>query len=305
MENAPYIRISKEDIAHYQTKGFWAGPVIFTPEEIAALRIAHERSWRGDYDHKRVSPGGIARREPGSHAIRGQVNAFWFNDTIRKAVLDSRIGSLAAQLMSTRTVRLWHDQILNKECLPPDVPHDSGNVGWHQDYSYCHTCSTTNMVTAWIALQDTDATNGAMSMVVGSHLWGIIDREQGFHETDLRVFREEYSAHHAWVEELCPLKAGAVSFHHSLTLHASGPNYSTAPRLGVVGHYMPEGTAYQAKGGWHPNCCLLGPDAYDGQLFEGPCWPVVWQGEIPAETLAGQDEVVKVPVRVDASMLFG
>jgi ectoine hydroxylase-related dioxygenase (phytanoyl-CoA dioxygenase family) len=72
------------------------------------------------------------------------------------------------------------------------------------------------------------------------------------------------------------MKAGQVSFHHSLTFHGSGPNLTDQPRLSVVAHMMPGDTVYRAGRQHHPNVVLLGPNAQDGAPFEGDYWPVLW-----------------------------
>jgi phytanoyl-CoA hydroxylase len=41
-----------------------------------------------------------------------------------------------------------------------------------------------------------------------------------------------------WPSVPVPLKAGSISFHHSLTLHRSGANTSSKRRRGYAVHYM-------------------------------------------------------------------
>ena len=79
-----------------------------------------------------------------------------------------------------------------------------------------------------------------------------------------------------WSDEPCVLKAGEASFHHALTFHGSGPNFTDKPRMCVIAHMMPGDTTYRAGRQAHPNLVFLGPDAHDGQPFAGPFWPVLW-----------------------------
>ena len=180
--------------------------------------------------------------------------------------------------MRVETVRLWHDQVIDKPGIGDGAPTVESNVAWHQDYGYWQSVSTTNMCTAWVALQDTDLSNGGMRMVVGSHHWGLVEGSDTFGQQDLEKLAQKFigQTHRAWQEEPVPLKAGQVSIHHSLTFHGSGPNRTSQPRKGLVVHMMPGDTTYRAGRQWHPNLVFLGPNAYDGQPFNGDFFPQIW-----------------------------
>ena len=124
-----------------------------------------------------------------------------------------------------------HDQVLYKPGISSkqgEVPE--GNVGWHQDAAHWTMFSLTTFCTAWIALQDTDLSNGAMRFVEGSHKWGLIKAAAGFANKDLRASEEKFSqGDRRWTETPCVLKAGQVSFHTGLTFHGSGPKRTDAP----------------------------------------------------------------------------
>lgn len=155
-------------VNEYWERGYWVSPKLLTDEQIGRLRADHQRLWSGDYDHYIPSQYCITPVDTSSNAIRQQCNAFWLMESIRNVVLSPILGEIASRLMKVDTVRLWHDQAIYK---PPQGAGESlaGNIGWHQDYGHCQVASTTNMCTAWIALQDTDLTNGGMRTIVGSH----------------------------------------------------------------------------------------------------------------------------------------
>ena len=96
---------------------------------------------------------------------------------------------------------------------------------------------------------------------------------------DLDGLRERLidRAKSGWIDEPCNLKAGQVNFHHALCFHGSGPNETTAPRLGVIGHYMPADCAYRPGAAYHSNVGLLGPRPEAGQLFDNEYFPVAYQ----------------------------
>ncbi len=273
--------VTEEVVNEYWERGYWTSPKLFDEEQIAALRAAHERLWAGDYDVYLPSQYGIAQVDPASPRVRQQINAFWLNKEIRKGVTDPLIGAIAARLMKTSGVYLWHDQAIYKPGTGTGEATTEGNIGWHQDYGYWQASSTTNMCTAWVALQDTDLSNGGMRTIVGSHKWGLIPESDTFGDSDLSRLAQRFSENgqREWLDEPCILKAGEVSFHHALTFHGSGPNTSSQPRLSIIAHMMPAGTTYRLGQQWHPNVVFLGPDPVDGQPFVGPYWPQIWPVE--------------------------
>lgn len=270
--------VSDAVVDEYWDRGYWISPRLLGDAQIAELRAAHERLWRGDYDSDTPSQYGITAVEPDTAALRQQCNAFWLNKAIRVAVTSPLIGAIAARLMRVESVRLWHDQAIYKPGTASGPSTRVGNVGWHQDYGFWQCASTTNMCTAWIALQDTDLRNGGMRTVVGSHKWGLIEGSDTFNNRDLETLAARYAAQGGspWLDEPCLLQAGQASFHHALTFHGSGPNTSDSPRLSLVAHLMPGDTCYRGGRQWHPNVVLLGPDATDGQPFAGSAWPLLW-----------------------------
>lgn len=270
--------VTEEVVAQYWERGYWTSPRLFDDAQIERLRQAHERLWRGEYDADTPSQYGIAPVDLHSLALRQQCNALWLNAEMCRAVTSPLVGAIAARLMRVESVRLWHDQAIYKPGTGNGTATDAGNVGWHQDYGFWKAASTTNMCTAWIALQDTDLTNGGMRTIVGSHKWGLIEGSDSFFDQDLEALAERFAAQGGspWLDEPCILKAGEVSFHHALTFHGSGANRTQQPRLSLVSHLMPGDTAYRVGQPWHPNVVFLGPNAYDGQPFVGDYWPQLW-----------------------------
>jgi ectoine hydroxylase-related dioxygenase (phytanoyl-CoA dioxygenase family) len=267
--------VSPEVVERYHRDGCWVSPPLFDKAEVQRLVRAHERLWAGDNDRPIPPQYGLTAVEPNATRLRQQCNAFWVNDDIRWAVTHPVIGFIGARLMDTPQVRLWADQAIYKPPVAPGEAAHGNNVGWHQDYGYWRASSTTEMCTAWMALQDTDLQNGGMRTLLGSHRWGAVtDKlDMSFWDQDLNRARERFGEA---TDEPCIIAEGAVSFHHALTFHGSGPNRSAAPRRSLVSHMMPSGTRYRAGAQWHPNLVFLGPDARDGDPFEGPYWPVMW-----------------------------
>lgn len=271
MSVIPY-QVTENDKEVFNREGYWISPKLLDDATIARLREAHERIWRKDFDSDGVSQHPISPpKDP--KALRKLDNGWWINDAVREVVTDRHIGEMAAELLNVDSIRLWHDQVI----LKPGTGGEEtalGNVGWHQDYGYWRCSNTTNMVTVWIALQDTDLSNGGMMTIPGSHRWGVIEGSDSFFEQDMKKLRDRFATKD-WVEEPCILKAGQASFHHALTFHGSGANLSHEPRLSIVAHLMPGDTAYR-KGRRHDNIILLGPRPHDGQPFNNDFFPELY-----------------------------
>ncbi len=275
----PSTVVTEQVRQEYWERGYWISPKLFDEAQIERLRAAHDRLWAGDYDYEIPSQYGVMKYDPAKPgALRQQVNAFWQSAEIRRAVTSPVLGEIAAQLMGVDSVRLWHDQAIYKPGTGAGETTSVANIGWHQDFGYWQSSSTTNMCTAWVALQDTDLSNGGMRTIVGSHKWGLVPESDGFGGKDLEQMAAKFAgqAKGEWLDEPCILKAGEVSFHHCLTFHGSGPNRSDQPRLCVISHMMPGDTVYRAGQNWHPNLVFLGPNAKDGQPFTGDYFPQMW-----------------------------
>ncbi|WNR46828.1 phytanoyl-CoA dioxygenase family protein [Paenibacillus roseipurpureus] len=268
--------MTNDDLHFYRDKGYWISPKLLTDEQIIALRQAHDRVWSNEYDSHGYPVGGSWSPSKDPLKIRKKDNGWLVNETIRQVVTSKELGRIAAFLMECDGVRLWHDQVI----LKPGAGEQEtalGNVGWHQDYGYWQCASTTNMVTVWIALQDTDLTNGGMKTIEESHHWGLIPDSNTFFDQDMDALKNKYASNeHRWSEVPTILKAGHASFHHSLTFHGSGPNLTNQDRLSIVAHLMPDGTCYRSGIQWHPNIPLLGPWPAEGQPFDGPNFPLLY-----------------------------
>ena len=272
------IELTPEDFASYRKKGYWISPVLFNDEEVCSMRLELERICAGERDYDGffwLSQPNFGTDGP---AVRQVNNGWWINKVMRLTVKSPVIGYIGAQLMKTKEVRIWHDQMLWKPGLGVTGESDlSNNIGWHQDYAHWQCANTTNFCTAWVALQDTDEFNGCMQLVTGSHHWGLRHDANTFGEKDLEVLEAKYCPeNNEWNADPCVLKAGQASFHHALTYHGSGPNLSAQPRLSIAVHMMPQDCGFTQRGQYHPNADLLGPHVKEGDLFEGPYFPCIW-----------------------------
>lgn len=269
--------VSDADVTFYQENGYWVAPKLLEDDELAAIREHHARVVAGDYETGR--PPHSRSIEPGQpiDAIVKIDNSHWSDAVLAKLALNPTIGAIAAKLAGVDGIRLWHDQLLHK---PPQQDTAAGAVGWHQDWHYWQCAQPADMLTAWVALVDVDENNGCMEVVPGSHQWGLLP-ESDFFAQDLDTLQQsiESASGHEFKTVPLPLKAGAVSFHHCLTIHGSRPNLSQGPRLSLVIHMQPDGTRY-AQGTpaeAHANVRLL--SGQNGDAYAGPYFPVIYHAK--------------------------
>jgi phytanoyl-CoA dioxygenase PhyH len=261
------------DQAVWQTQGFWTSEVpLVSRRRIAFLRRRAQAVLRGKYDTGR-SPlvQRISAKERGLRVID---NPHWADSVLHQLVELPELGALASQMMTRSTaVRLWGSQLIEK--LPRGGQR--GTVGWHQDMAYWRCVAPAELVTAWLPLNDVDASSGCLQFIPGSHLWGLAELS-GFHDSDLaRQTTALRSRFGDFATCSLSLSAGHVSFHHCLTFHCSGENHTNRSRIALAVHFMPDHAWY--VGGtladWHVNVTLLG--GRHGDRFQGDHFPIVYR----------------------------
>ena len=155
-------------------------------------------------------------------------------------------------LIFTWLDRLVHDpRLLDtvEDLIGPDIlvwasalfikdAHDPSYVAWHQD-SVTYGLDGTALVTAWIALTDTDSANAAMRYVPGSHRTGPLPHRDTWAPLNAlsrgEVIDIEVDERQAVDVTLRP---GEVGFHNIDLIHGSPPNQSDRPRIGYAVRYM-------------------------------------------------------------------
>lgn len=273
-----------DDVAFYHDHGYWQTGKIFTDEEINAAVTGSERFYAGERNdfpppHGREIPEGWVPDQ--GDGLRKNDYASLQNRPLAALVRKPLLGAIAARLAGA-PIRLWHDQLLYK---PPTQGAGSANVGWHTDRQYWRTCTSDNMLTAWIPFHDSFEEQGTITMIDGSHRWPDMADELDFFNVDLNALEARFNSKgEAIVKVPMNLPKGHVSFHHCRTIHGSGPNRGTTPRRSIAVHLQDDANRYRefrdARGNLagHVNnrLCLTvdgHPDFTDPEVCP-PLWPV-------------------------------
>ena len=195
--------------------------------------------------------GAKINREPPTKLVKID-NAHRSDRTILELVSHPAIGQWAAALTGGKLVQVFATQMLIK----PPGGQGGVNVGWHQDQEYWDAALQGDIFTAWVAISDVTAESGPMRFVRGSNHWGLLKAGDFFSDKldELKQRIQAKSGGGAWQEVAAVLPPGGVSFHHRLTVHGSGENHASGPRVSFAIHLrteksgLREGTKWQDAG---------------------------------------------------------
>ena len=259
--------LSLEQIESYRQNGFLCGIRILESGQVAEVARRLELIRKGLSTHMdrlyEVEADYLERpNEVVFHFLGAWLVDAWFHDIIFSPQVTVPIG----QLLGTRIVRFWHDQVFYKP------PRHRGVVPWHQDYSYWTRATPANHVTINILLDDATLENGCLHYIPESHRWGLLPKVSFGGRLD--AVKEDLPERLRQAFNPVPAlgRAGEASFHHSHTVHGSYANSSDRPRRAVVLNYMDPET--RCADGSRP--LLKGvPLIPEGALIEGDYFPVV------------------------------
>ena len=174
----------------------------------------------------------------------------WLNDLVRHPrILDAVEDIIGPDILC------WGTSFFIKEKRNP------GYVSWHQDSTYWGL-EPPDIITAWVAFTDSNAANGAMRVIPGTHKLDQVPHRDTFAAENLLSRGQEITVdvdeHRAAMLELA---AGEMSLHHVRLIHGSDPNPSDDRRIGFAIRYIP--TYVRQVAGSHDTATLVrGVDTY-------------------------------------------
>ncbi|MEO7404607.1 MAG: phytanoyl-CoA dioxygenase family protein [Burkholderiales bacterium] len=222
--DTPYT-LDPESIRRFRDDGFIRLPNVLSPAVLA--EITPEITRLVD-EGNRLKNIPLEERTLYDQAFIQVMNLWTRNDRVREFVFSKRLARIAAELMGTRGVRLWHDQALYKEPSGAFTP-------WHVDQHYWPMGSP-HSVTAWIPLQPVPIEKGPLCFGRGSHLKRIGRDLEISAESEQQISDAVRKAKVDEVQE--PYALGDVSFHLGWTLHRASPNTTTDTRRVFTIIYM-------------------------------------------------------------------
>jgi len=158
-------------------------------------------------------------------SVRKLYNLAVYDQIMWEHVTHTKIVDIITDLLVTDDVKMYGDQLFMK------APKTGTAQGWHQDSASWRDIFPMDLVTAWTAIDHATEENGCLNFIPGTHRWGMMQSNR------LKPFLSDLGSNQ-WPTVPVPLRAGSISFHHSLTLHMSHANQSSHRRRGYAVHYM-------------------------------------------------------------------
>ena len=230
--------LTETAVRQYRDQGYYSPVRVMPTAEADALRAKLE-SFEADAG---LLAGKLRHK---SHLL-----FTWLNDLIRHPrILDAVEDVLGPNILC------WGSSFFIKE------PRNPAFVSWHQDSTYWGL-DPADVMTAWVALSDSNAANGAMRVIPGSHMLEQVAHRDTFSPDNLLSRGQEVMVD---VDErqavMMPLRAGEMSLHHVRLIHGSDPNPSDLRRIGFAIRYIP--TTVRQVAGSHDHATLVrGVDTY-------------------------------------------
>lgn len=220
----PTLRLTGADVEFFHREG-WLRIESFTTREeaenVAVLvdRIAAER---------RAARLDLERETDPRASLIQIVNPVYDAIELVDTLIRANASAAAIQLLGPGA-GFCGEQAMIK---PPFHPHPTE---WHQDQAYWDDALDYQMITFWIALQDTDEHNGCMRFLSGSHRGDVVPHRLLSAEAAVPDFEiADQSCIDPAKVRIVPLPIGGATVHSCRTLHSAFPNRSPAPRKGYT-----------------------------------------------------------------------
>jgi len=218
--------LTSEQRADYQANGYFIVPALLNDAEVTMFRDTARQ------DLTDVDADGLMEKtdaEGNTTLLKMWHSA---DDNVYGYVVrDERLVAIARELIGPDAYVYSHKMTMKN-------PHRGGAWEWHQDYGYWYQnkCLAPDMMSIWIALDPSHASNGCLQVLRRSHSLGRLDhrRVDGQTVVDaeyLDAALERFDLVHVEMEP-----GDALVFHCNL-LHRSDANTSDSPRWGYIASY--------------------------------------------------------------------
>lgn len=260
-------RLTKDEIAHYQTHGWAKLENLISPELVSHL-LESAKGLIGESGSETQMREGVDFISNWWHdrhfMARDQIEPF--------ATLSySEPMALNAQALMGRDVGVRHFNDLVACKGPAALGHK--RTSWHQDYPDS-PFDRVGALGFWIALNDVPPERGSLRFYSGSHKLGPLGvpspapqpgRQRDLFQTHPSIERD------CALSEPLHLKAGDATCHHMFTIHSAPENQTETPRWAYITTYFPADTLYTgAMIHGHNDDALQ-----KGKTFDHPYYPAV------------------------------
>lgn len=264
---------SEAQIEAYRRDGFLIMEEFLAPDVVArvlerfARLFAHEWETGIAPDEVNYTPGVTP-----PDRTRQLCNAWKADRTVASVTLARDSAAFAAALTGAPALRINQDNLIWK-------PPSGRPLLAHQDGSYLAYLEPPNMVTCWIALDETARDTGTIYYARGSHRWPHAPAGGEFHAPEdwlgwLERYRPESEPLDLVPVEVPP---GGAAFHDAWVFHGSPANRrGDAERRSIISHFIDAATR------WNPDSLHPVYSRYrrphERELDEA-FFPIVWRAD--------------------------
>ena len=190
---------------------------------------------------------------------------------IRQYVLSPRIAKISANLLSVKSIRLYHDNALSKE-------PGCGRTPWHYD-DHHFPLETNDVVTAWMPAQPVPKAMGPLSFAKPLNVFNLV-KNITFSKNDTsydKKVTQVFNANNVIIDSK-PFGIGEVSFHHNLSFHTADGNRTTQSRIVLANTYFADGARVvkeptMVSGDWQKFIPGVEPGGIAASELNPICWP--------------------------------
>jgi phytanoyl-CoA hydroxylase len=249
--------LSPEQVEAFERDGFLAVRGLFSLPEIEQLRehfMALQREALEAESPLRQFYAPLSAREANGDILKQfprVMHPHRFDELSKQTMLDARLRTVLGQLFG--------EEPLASQSMFYYKPAGAKGQALHQDNFYLNVKPGT-CIAAWVSIDDSDAENGGMFVVPGSHREGL----QCPHLADMsQSFSTEEVSVPSGLEAIqVPLKAGDILFFNGSMIHGSTPNSSEHRfRRAFICHYVGNSMTGM-NGGYYPL------HSFDGEIIE-------------------------------------
>ena len=203
--------LTHKQLANYEEFGFLQSIPILSEDEV--------RYFRTEIENTREALGGNVTRLDGSHLF-----FHWAWDlATHPRVLDCMEQLIGPNIM-LKSTRLFYK-----------FGQSDSFVGWHQD-GITEQLKDAYVPAIWLGLTPATAENGCLRVVPQSHRLGLVQHVDLPNADNLTTYGATAQVPIREAHDVV-MRAGEMSLHHPLVLHASNPNRSAESRIGFSATY--------------------------------------------------------------------
>jgi len=224
MDIDSHYELTDEQIASFRSRGFVKLKDVLSPRVLAHFGAEFTEVVHANNTQKLP----MSERNTYQQAFIQIGNLWQRSELVKQFVFGKRLPRIAAGLLGTRGVRMYHDQALYKE-------GGGGFTPWHAD-EYYWPLATEKCCTVWIPLQETPLEMGPLAFAEGSHTFTYGRNFKISDESEQKIQKALSDAEFPYVQE--PFDLGEVSFHYGWTFHRAAGNQTEKAREVMTIIYM-------------------------------------------------------------------